>query len=229
VESLLRGLAFRMDARTDANIILKEDTFVELGPPDRASFTCVVMSTNPKLLRDGRISLIGPDIQESAGEKLPIGQVVMVAGTGLTDEHYMELERLQYISNRLPGYMIRFALRRMWSRVSKTAAAEGFSLEVLGRNLMALYKSRSPLVEAVEILFVTSGDSDVDELRGMLIGGRKNRVEIIKEKYGCISTVDCEGCPYQSICDRIKEIAESYAMGKNHNSQGVQPPSSGTT
>jgi len=129
VDGLLKGLPFRIDSQTDSNIILKEDTFVELGPPNRASCTVVLMITETDLVNDGRITLAGPDIQESSGKTLPIGQVLIVTGAGLSNEHYMELEQCQYISNRLPGYMIRFVPRRMWSRVSKMAAEKGFSFE----------------------------------------------------------------------------------------------------
>jgi CO dehydrogenase/acetyl-CoA synthase beta subunit len=221
VKNLLLGLPFRIDTEADANIILKEDTFVELGPPDRSSFVCVVTSSNPKLLKNGRILVVGPDIQESEGKSLPIGQVITVAGKALTDKHYMELERLQYISNRLPGYMIRFTPRRMWSRVSKGAAAKGFSLEILGRNLMALYKSTFPLIDAMEILFVTSNDAHVDELSGLLRGSQKRPIEMIKERYGCIIDLDCADCPYQAVCDNIREIAESYANRKNEGDQSL--------
>ena len=170
------------------------------------------MVTETDLVNDGKITLAGPDIQESSGKTLPIGQVLIVAGNGLSDEHYMELEQCQHISNRLPGYMIRFVPRRMWSRVSKMAAEKGFSFEVLGRNLMAVYKSTMPLVQAIEVIFITSSDSDVNELKGFVEGENRKSIQIIKERYGCTSTVDCDECPYQPICERIREMAESFKL-----------------
>jgi len=208
VESLLEGLPFQIDSQSDANIILKEDTFVELGPPNRASCVFILMSRNPSSVKDGRITLIGPDIQESAGKTLPIGQVLIVAGTGLRDKHYLELERCQYISNRLPGYMIRFFPRRMWSRVSKMAAENGFSFETLGRNLMALFKLTLPLIDAIEIIFITSGDADVEELSDIAKESRKKFVEIMKKRYDCTFAWSCDNCPYQSVCEEIKDMAE---------------------
>lgn len=207
-ESLLKGMPFQIDSQTDANIILKEDTFVELGPPNRASYAFILMSRNPSLVKDGRIILIGPDIQESVGKTLPIGQVLIVAGTRLRDEHYLELERRQYISNRLPGYMVRFVPRRMWSRVSKTAADKGFSFETLGRNLMALFKSTLSLIDAMEIIFITSSDADVEGLSDIAEESRKKFVGIMKKRYDCTFAWSCDGCPYQPVCEEIKDMAE---------------------
>jgi CO dehydrogenase/acetyl-CoA synthase beta subunit len=223
VDGLLKGLPFRIDSQTDSNIILKHDTFVELGPPNRASCTIVLMIPETDLINDGRITLAGPDIQESSDKTLPIGQVLMVAGTGLSDDHYMELEQCQYISNRLPGYMIRFVPRRMWSRVSKMAAEKGFSFEVLGRNLMAVYKYTMPLIQAMEVIFITSSDSDVSQLKDLVKGDHKKSVQILKERYGCTSTVDCDECPYQPICEQIREMAES--IKKRHEAEFLQSPS----
>lgn len=208
-QGLQEGLPFRMDQDTHANIILKEDTFVELGPPNRSSCNFVLVSSSPGLLTDGRITLVGPDIRESAGKALPFGQVLMVAGEQLAEEHRLDLEQCQYISNRLPGYMIRFLPGRIWSRVGISAAAKGFSFETLGRSLMALYKSSQPMVEAMEIVFVTSSDSDVGAVRDLLKGAARKGMQIIKEKYKCDSGLDCDQCPYQPICEEIQRMTES--------------------
>lgn len=208
-EGLANTLPFRLDTSREPNIILREDTFVELGPPDKASFNYLLILRDPNLIRDGLVTLCGPDIPDAGGMRLPIAQVLMVAGTGLTDENYFELNECQYIANRLPGYMIRFDTRRMWSRVSREAGKAGFSFETLGRNLMALYKTKFETVEAMEILFVTSADADVMELRNLLANRDSQPAQILKRKYDCAFSWGCEDCPYQATCDRIRKIAEA--------------------
>jgi CO dehydrogenase/acetyl-CoA synthase beta subunit len=218
---LLAGLSFRIDHQSDANIILKEDTFVELGPPDRASCSFVLMSTNPGLLNDGSVTLAGPDIQNPAAKTLPIGQALLVAGKALKDEHYRALEQCQYISNRLPGYMIRTVPGRMWSRVSKTAAQRGFCVEILARNLMALYKSTFPLIEAMEVVFITSCDSDVSELRNALESSQKTALQILNERYGCNYPLDCNECPYKPVCDQIRKMVNNYEIRNEESDQRI--------
>ena len=65
VSRLLAGLPVRVGRGASSGIILRSDTFVELGNPDAGSCAFVLWTDNPSLVRDGKITLIGPDIQES--------------------------------------------------------------------------------------------------------------------------------------------------------------------
>ena len=77
-----------MARRPTPGIILRGDTFVELGNPEPGSCAFLLWTDNPSLVRDGKITLIGPDIQESPGASLPFAQVLMVGGTGLGREEH---------------------------------------------------------------------------------------------------------------------------------------------
>ena len=212
---LLAGCPFLIDDSINSNVILKEDTLVELGPPSRASCHFILMTQQQSRVRDGRITLIGPDIAETSNTTLPFGQVLVLGGTGLEADHYPGLERCQYIANRLPGYMIRFSPRRMWSRVSHAAGARGFSLEILARNLMALYKEKFPIVEAMEILFITSSDEDVEQLAAVGRQNKRKGSEILRRRYDCAFAWGCDDCPYKTTCARIREMARlSKSMRK---------------
>jgi CO dehydrogenase/acetyl-CoA synthase beta subunit len=102
----------------------------------------------------------------------------------------------------------------MWSRVSKEAAEKGFCFETLGRALMGILKAELPIVEAMEILFVTSSEGDVEELA--TIGKQVEKISReIKRKqfiigddgdYVCTTGLDCQVCPDKTICDRIREV-----------------------
>ncbi len=80
--SLKKGLPVSVGPKASSGIILRGDTFVELGNPDIGSSAFVLWTDKTTLIRDGSITLIGPDIPESAGASLPFGQVLMVGGTG---------------------------------------------------------------------------------------------------------------------------------------------------
>ncbi|MHA1432155.1 MAG: hypothetical protein ACTSRV_17455 [Candidatus Freyarchaeota archaeon] len=63
-------------------IILREDTFVELGNPKSASAALVLWTENPELVRDGYITIVGPDIPEVEGY-LPFAQITLTRVLGL--------------------------------------------------------------------------------------------------------------------------------------------------
>ncbi len=60
--------------------------------------------------------------------------------------------------------MIKSIPQHMWSRVSLDAAGKGFNFEILGRALMAIYRSAVPKIEAMEVMFVTSSKEDLQLL-----------------------------------------------------------------
>ena len=212
-ERLVAGLPVSVGPDAEKGIILKEDTFVELGNPGVASCSFVVWSDEPSAVADGRITCIGPDIQHSEGQSLPFGQVVIVSGAELEEEHYPQLERTQYISDQIEGYMLRSVPRRVWSRVSNDAAARGFSFETLGRSLMSVFRGMNPLVEATEVVFVTSSKEDVDQLDEIAADVRKFSGELKKlmrqedGTYDC-TEYSCTTCDEKPVCDSIRDWVE---------------------
>lgn len=212
--NLLKGLPIRVGRGAQPSVILKEDTCVELGSPSTASCAFLLWTDNPSLIRNNRITLIGPDINESMGKSLPFGQVLIMGGADLKEEHQATLEWSQYISDRIEGYMIRSIPQRTWSRVSKKATEKGFCFETLGRALMGIIRSELPMVAATEILFVTSNKEDVAKLESIAKQVEKIARDIKRGKfvveddgtYVCTDGLDCSVCLDKDVCDRIREI-----------------------
>jgi len=214
ISKLLEGLPVRVGPQASSGLILRGDTFAELGNPEAGSCAFLLWTDNPSLIRDGKITLIGPDIQESSGASLPFGQVLMVGGVGLGKEKHAALEQNQYIADQIEGYMIRSVSQLMWSRVSKDAAKKGFCFETLGRALMAIFKSEVPEVQVMEIVFVTSGKEDLQPLDDIGTQVRKIAKDIVRENWKakgidlleCNFGWDCSSCPDKPVCDDIKEL-----------------------
>jgi len=214
VDSLLSGLPVRVGRKSCEGIILRGDTFVELGSPDQGSCAFLLWTDRPSLVRDGKITLIGPDIQESPGASLPFGQVLLLGGTDLSKEDHYLLEQGQFISDQIEGYMIRSVPQRMWSRVSKKAAERGFCFETLGRALAAIIKLEMHNVQAVETLFVTSSKEDLEQLEHIDKQVQKIAREIVRETwkakgieiFECTLGWDCSSCPDKPVCDDIREL-----------------------
>ena len=214
VSKLLQGLPVRVGPGASSGLILRGDTFVELGNPEAGSCSFVLWTDTPRLVRDGRIALIGPDIPESPGASLPFGQVLMVGGAGLSEADHDKLEQSQYVADQVEGYMVRSVSQLIWSRVSKEAAEKGFCFETLGRALMAIFRTTVPGIQAMEIIFTTSAREDLQPLDDIGEQVRKIAKNIVVNNwkargydlYECTLGWDCNACPDRPVCDEIKEV-----------------------
>lgn len=214
VEALRQGLPIRVGARANPRIILRGDTFIELGSPDAGSCGFVLWTDTPALIQDGRITLVGPDIPESPAARLPFGQVVLVGGKTLGNEEHLSLGQAQYVADQIEGYMLKSSARSLWGRVSKDAAAKGFSFETLGQALMLIFRSSLPKVEAMEIVFVTSAKEDVLGLDEIARDTSTIGAEIVKEHwkakgYDLDCDLHCGSCSEKNVCDDIRKVVAS--------------------
>jgi CO dehydrogenase/acetyl-CoA synthase beta subunit len=187
-------------------VILSEDTGLELGNPGMASRSLLLWDTGDGLA-DGRITLVGSDFHASASASLPFAQVVMVGGD-FSDEYdcYRDLRDATY-NLRLRGFMTRVFPGRqsIWCRVSKEALAGGFSAQILGSALIQSLKQLD-FVHAAEVLMVTSSKKDVDELAGPA-DKVLDIVEALIKMYEEMN-FDCEECEYVDVCDEVVELRQ---------------------
>jgi CO dehydrogenase/acetyl-CoA synthase beta subunit len=215
-ERLLDGLPVRVGPGAGSGIVLRGDTFAELGSPEAGSCAFPLWTNNIELVRDGRITIIGPDILESRGASLPFGQILVSAGGKLSEKQHSALDESQYISDQIEGYMVKSTPGRMWTRISNNAAERGLGFKALGKALMAIYKSHVSQIEAMEIVFVTSSKEDVRQLEEIAAQVRKISKDIVRETWlargydilECTLGWDCGSCPDKTVCDDIKEVVK---------------------
>jgi CO dehydrogenase/acetyl-CoA synthase beta subunit len=208
-----RPLPFRVGTGAASCIVLKSDTFLELGSPTAGSCAFVLYSNRTSLVRNGRVRLIGPDVQESQSSTLSFGQVIIAGGETLTDGDYQSLIQSQYIGDKIEGYMVKSMPGHIWGRISNEVGQKGFGFEFLGRALMKLVKTQIPKVTAAEVLFVTSDKADVRllcdiELHVRKIAGHiKNRMWKQRgiDISDCAFGGDCGSCKDKSVCDKIRQ------------------------
>lgn len=191
-----------------SGVILKNDTGVELGNPADGSVSFTLWTADSSLIRDGVITLIGPDISESSGTSLPFGRVVILGVNGFNEDNCYERQRdieLMRFDLNLRGYMIRAASSYMkeWSRISKEALSGGASLFSLGKSLIDMY-CRKDYIESAEVIFITSSPGDVralsraGEKASRLIGAMSKMVEEM--------SFDCDTCDYADVCGEVNEL-----------------------
>jgi CO dehydrogenase/acetyl-CoA synthase beta subunit len=229
VSELIEDLPIRVGAGASPGIILRGDTYVELGSPDAGSCALLLWTDNPSLVSDGRITLIGPDIGESGGASLSFAQVVLVGGAELSEQEHSALDQSQYVADRIEGYMIKSTPERMWSRVGRDVAEKGFDFSALGKALMVILKSEVTKVQAVEILFVTSGKDDVQRLDEIATQVRSISKNIVRENWlargydvlECSFGWDCSTCTDKAVCDEIRQVIS--VRKKKGRDSGTKP------
>jgi CO dehydrogenase/acetyl-CoA synthase beta subunit len=214
--TLINELPIRIGPDSQKGIILRGDTYAELGNPSAGSSALVMWTTDTTLVKDGRVTLVGPDMEEAGTTQLPLGQVIIVGGESLSRAEQTLLEQKQYISSLVEGYMVKSSPGRVWSRVSKTIAEKGFDFEMLGKALIAVLKTEIPKIESIEVLFVTSGKNEIKQLEGVAdqvrVLGKAFRRDAWRDKgfdlVDCTMGTDCSSCDEQPTCDDIKDVVK---------------------
>jgi CO dehydrogenase/acetyl-CoA synthase beta subunit len=222
VSGIKERLQVKVGPGSAPGIILREDTYLELGNPEAGSSAFMLFSNQPELVRDGRITVIGPDIQESRGMSLPFGQVLMIGGTELDDHDHEALKHAGFIGDQIQGYMLRSYTQSIWSRVSREVAENGFSLETLGQALMAVYKSGNSKIQTMEILFVTSGRDDIQQLDEIGAQVQKITREMVRETwkirgYDIDCGADCSSCSDKPVCDDIRDVLKEKSQSRSQD------------
>jgi CO dehydrogenase/acetyl-CoA synthase beta subunit len=190
------------------DLVMGVDTAVELGHPKEGSAAFLIWTNESTRLKNKRISVIGPDLHELVGKRIPFGKIVLIGGDGFNEdnsyERYRKLENVRY-DVRLKGYMMRGVSQygREWSRVSRTAIDTGFSFPLLGGKLLERYLEFE-FVRTVEIIFITSGRKDMKQL----LHTAENAIKIIGAMNKMIDEVsyDCSTCEYSVVCNEVEDL-----------------------
>jgi CO dehydrogenase/acetyl-CoA synthase beta subunit len=199
-------------AEANPKIILKEDTQLELGHPSAGSCSATLATHDSSLIEDGRITLVGPDVGETQEKTLPFAQIALTCCDGNIEDTCTAMDRILYLKAQTDGYMLRSVPDMIWGRVSKDAARSGFSLEQLGIRLIDSLNRDCASASKSEILFVTSSRQDIDELNTIIEPTRTKlrKLQTFGRKddgtYECDTSLDCDECPEQPVCDTIREV-----------------------
>ena len=212
LEAFARKTGFAPRGKGKPEVVLAEDVAVELGHPSTSSQSFVLVTLQKELTHNGQITLVGPDFERmSNGECRPFAQVAIAAFAPGTAPDPFDLENLQYLTHRLPGYMVRSVPGRLWARISKQGRSNGLTMETLGSALISAYTEEFEHIEGVEVMFVTSTASDVDELsmvatEAKILAGQHKKLALgIDGEVEC-SELDCETCEEQPVCDNLRDI-----------------------
>lgn len=207
----VEGLCVKVGPGSNKGIILRSDTYVEMGNPIAGSLALTWWTDDPTLVVDGRITLVGPDIPESESESMAFAQVLMVGGPTLSAADQGVLQQCQHVGDEVEGYMLKSTKENLWGRVSRGAAAAGFDFEALGRAYLHLLKTALPRATDAEVIFVTAGKAEVRSLLDLADRSRSSGTEMVTEiwreqGYDVDCSLDCSVCEAKPVCDDIREV-----------------------
>jgi CO dehydrogenase/acetyl-CoA synthase beta subunit len=190
------------------NLVLGPDTAVELGNPKDASTSFLIWINNPGRVKNGRMTLIGPDLPLLNNRKVSFGKIVIVGGDDFNEDNacirYREMELLRY-DIHLKGYMMRGVSQylREWSRVSKEAIKNGFSFKILGGAIIDAFSALT-YVKSAEVIFITSCKADVITMQS-IANGVIRRISAINKMVEEMD-FDCDTCEYTDVCGDVAEL-----------------------
>lgn len=137
--------------------VRREDMHVEFGGKNAQAFEYVRMREMDEI-EDGRIEVIGPDIDTvTPGGTMNLGIVVEVAGRAMQKDFESLIERqLHHFLNYAMGVLHMSQRDLLWIRINKAAVASGFRLRHFGSIIHArIHDVYGKLVDKVQVTVMT--------------------------------------------------------------------------
>jgi CO dehydrogenase/acetyl-CoA synthase beta subunit len=198
-------------------IILEEETGLELGGINKKSFLILIPIKDIDLINHGKITLLGREVNKIKESSIDFGIILLVKISQDVDISEDELRRLNFISNGIEGFSIRTIPRRFWCRISKSALQKGFSFEFLGKAIIELYMQKfKDVVKSLEVIFINSYLPSIEQaiaLSSEILSKDKERwkkkIGEWRKRIDCDYDWGCEICPYREKCYDIKQVLVS--------------------
>ncbi len=141
--------------------VKKADMQIELSGPkwEYKSYTILEVIEEPGIVRDGVMTLIGPDIHEvEPGSSFPSCWDIRVHGKGITQRHREYIERQMSMSlHGIEGYMAFGSFAAPWMRFSKAIVGR-LTFPKLCQIIYAFIKTVVPQVEAMDFRWIIASE-----------------------------------------------------------------------
>ena len=215
--NLITNSKIKVGLNSHKEIILEEETGLELGGVNKKSFSIIFPINDARLIEHGKITLLGREINTIRETNIDFGMMLLIGINNLTDKEIDELRHLNFISNGIEGFSIRTIPRRFWCRISTSALKKDFSFEFLGNAIISLYQQKfKGLIKSMEIIFINSYQESIEQfivhssdIHSKLKDKWKNKIEEWRKKIDCDYDWGCQICPYQETCYDVKQVLVS--------------------
>jgi len=194
--SMFKDIPVEVGVIYEGERIRRKDMHVELGGPDIKEKFELARVRQAEEVEDGKISMIGPDFKDMQEEKTyPFGILIEVAGPQLEPQLEGVIERrIHAYCNFIEGFMHLNQRYDIWLRLSKKSFQKGLnSLQFVGKVLHRLFKSELPIIEKMQVTFITDAEKvkplyeeslQIYEARDARARGLKD--EEVDKFYGCV-------------------------------------------
>jgi len=195
MSSMFKDIPVEVGVVYEGERIRKKDMYVELGGPKIDHKFELFRVRKLDEVEDEKIEVVGPDLKDmEEGKSYPFGILIEAAGKEMEElfEGVME-RRIHEYCNYVQGFMHLNQRYDIWCRVSKRSFQKGFNtLKLLGKVLIRLFKSEFPMIEKIQITFITDSEKIVElynealkiyEARDARVRGMRD--EDVEVFYGC--------------------------------------------
>jgi len=195
MSSMFKDIPVEVGVVYEGERIRKKDMYVELGGP-KIERKFELFRVRPlDEVEDEKIEIIGPDLKDmEEGKSYPFGILIEAAGKEMEElfEGVME-RRIHEYCNYVQGFMHLNQRYDIWCRVSKRSFQKGFdTLKWLGKVLIRLFKSEFPMIEKIQVTFITDPEKIIEPYNEALkiYEARDARVRGMRDEdvdvfYGC--------------------------------------------
>ncbi len=156
--SMFKDIPVEVGVIYEGERIRKNDMQIELGGPSIKEKFEIARVKPMNEVEDGKITIIGPDIKDlKEGGSFPFGLIVEAAGSTVDQSLEGVIERrIHGYMNYIEGFMHLNQRYDIWLRLGKKSFQKGLnSLEPIGKVLFRLFKSELPIIEKLQITFIT--------------------------------------------------------------------------
>ncbi len=205
--SMFKDIPVEVGVIYEGERIRRNDMQVELGGPTvKEKFELAKVKPLDEI-EDGKVTIIGPDIKDlKEGGAYPLGILVEAGGKSLDASLEGVIERrIHGYLNYIEGFMHLNQRYDIWMRLGKKSYQKGLnSFSYIGKVLHTLFKSELPIIEKVQITFVTDPKKIADmypqavadyETRDAKARGLKD--EDVDKFYGCVL---CQSFAPSHVC-----------------------------
>ncbi len=193
--SMFKDIPVEVGVIYEGERIRKNDMQVELGGPSVKEKFELAKVRPMNEIEDGKVTIIGPDIKDmKEGSANPLGILVEAAGKDLDASLEGVIERrIHGYLNYIEGFMHLNQRYDIWMRIGKKSFQKGLnSFEQVGKVLYRLFKSELPIIERVQITFITDPVKIKDMFEGAVADyeARDAKARGLKDEevdtfYGC--------------------------------------------
>ena len=187
--------------------IRRNDMQIELGGPGIKEKFELAKVKPLEEIEDGKITIIGPDIKDlKEGGAYPLGVLVEAAGAKIDQGLEGVIERrIHGYMNFIEGFMHLNQRYDIWLRLSKKSFQKGLnSFEHIGKVLVRLFKSELPIIEKVQVTFITDParvaelyPEAIQEYESRDAKARGLKDEDVDKFYGCVL---CQSFAPSHVC-----------------------------